>query len=70
MRHKWDGIINKKKRFKTCIICKTVYVVGWPSFYYRPYTDEPFFRAGDCIEILNKSKKLNEAKSRSGSEGK
>ena len=60
MKHKWDSIITKKKRYKTCINCGTVFETGYPSHYFRPYTDEPFFRAGDCETIANKAKKLNE----------
>lgn len=61
MRHRWDSQITKKKRFKTCINCGTVFETGWPSVYYVPYSKHPFFLAPDCsnvqykVQILKKS---------------
>ena len=37
--------------------CGTVHEAGYPYVYYRPYTDKPFYRAGDCDEIIALNKK-------------
>ena len=58
MRHKWDSKITKKKRFKTCINCGTIYEVGMPSVYYRPYSKYIFFAAGDCSDIQYRANKI------------
>jgi hypothetical protein len=60
MNHKWNRKITKEKRFKTCERCGTFLQAGYPYIYLRPYTNEPFLRAGDCQEIIEKTKKFDE----------
>lgn len=69
MKHRWDSKITKKKRFKTCINCGTIYETGMPPVYYRPYSKYLFFGAGDCSDIQYRTKILNEDKNPRPKEG-
>ncbi len=66
MKHQWDGKLSKKTRFVTCKVCGTTKESCWylgGIIYFKPHSNEPTSKAGDCSEILKRISVVAEGES-------